>query len=303
MELARNPAANKTCHNCQRKGHFARDCPFPKKVQQVEAEASPSQPASAEGNGGNGKPKATPKPQVRRLMLNLDDFSESNEDPVCVVQMDRLDCKHFSPCVCFSACSSIGQCASVCDGASSGLCAKGPGSCACLGHSTCASASTCKVSPGEGSSLMRRVCGYIGGLISGCCVSHNAALHEPPSQERRRFDGGCVRVLSQDDELGEEVEFILDSGSDASCLPPSLQWVGKLSSTDRSKYSDAQGNPLHVSGTRRAVLTFADQDQRCSGVISETFLVAPSVETLSLLLERCTVPVLVSKTLEMGRCT
>ena len=84
---------------------------FPKKVQQIEAEASTSQPTATEGNGGNGKPKATPKPQVRRLMLNLDDFSESNEGQVCVVQMDRLDCKHFSPCVCFSACSSIGQCA------------------------------------------------------------------------------------------------------------------------------------------------------------------------------------------------
>ena len=126
---------------------------------------------------------------------------------------------------------------------------------------------------------MRRVWGYISGLISGCCVSRNAALHEPPSQERRHFDGGCVCMLSQDDELGEEVEFILDSGSDASCLPMSLQWVGKLSPTDRSKYSDAQGNPLHVSGTHKAVLTFADQGQHCSGVISETFLVAPSVET------------------------
>ena len=126
---------------------------------------------------------------------------------------------------------------------------------------------------------MRKVWGYISGLISGCCVSHNAALHEPPSQERRDLDGGCVRMLSQDDELGEEVEFILDSGSDASCRPPSLQWVGKLSSADRSKYFDAQGNPLHVSRTRRAVLTFPDQDQHCSGVISETFLVAPSVET------------------------
>ena len=66
--------------------------------------------------------------------------------------------------------------------------------------------------------------------------------------------------LSQDDELGKKVEFILDSGSDASCLPPSLQWA-----VDRSKE-----NPLHVSGTQ-AVLTFADQDQHCSGVISETF--------------------------------
>ena len=164
----------------------------------------------------------------------------------------------------------------MCDGASSGLCTKGPLSCACLGQSTGASASACKVSSGVGSSLMRSVWGYISGLISGCCVSHNAALCEPPSQESRHFDCGCVRMLSQDDELGEEVEFILDSGSDASCLPPSLQWVGKSSS---SKYSDAQGNPLRVSGTRRAVLTFADQDQRCSGVISETFLVAPSVET------------------------
>ena len=103
--------------------------------------------------------------------------------------------------------------------------------------------------------------------------------------------------LFQDDELGKKVEFILDSGSDASCLPPSLQWA-----VDRSKE-----NPLHVSGTQ-AVLTFADQGQHCSGVISETFffwLVAASVKIplLFLLLERCTVPVLISKTVEMGRCT
>ena len=34
---------------------------------------------------------------------------------------------------------------------------------------------------GESSSLMRRVWGYTSGLISECCVSHNAALHEPLS--------------------------------------------------------------------------------------------------------------------------
>ena len=82
-------------------------------MQQIEAEASTSQPTATEGNGGNGKPKATPKPQVRRLILNLDDFSESNEGQVCVVQMDRLDCKHFSPCVHVQALDSARQCVMV----------------------------------------------------------------------------------------------------------------------------------------------------------------------------------------------
>ena len=49
-------------------------------------------------------------------MLNLDDFSESNEGQVCVVQMDRLDCKHFTP-MCASvhvqALDSVHQCVMV----------------------------------------------------------------------------------------------------------------------------------------------------------------------------------------------
>ena len=83
-----------------------------------------------------------------------------------------------------------------------------------------------------------------------------------------------VRMLTERDhegpESGLEIELILDSGADASCLPLDLCDIGEPAKDglEHTPFTDAQGNRLQVSSSRRAVLNFPDS------AFTETFLVA-----------------------------
>lgn len=85
-----------------------------------------------------------------------------------------------------------------------------------------------------------------------------------------------VRMIrsAHDAREGIEIEVIVDSGADASCLPHSLSTVGVCSGRPAEFFQDAQGNPLMVHGTRRAELSYGDQP-----AFTETFLVAPHIGT------------------------
>ena len=67
----------------------------------------------------------------------------------------------------------------------------------------------------------------------------------------------------------EQVEIVLDSGADHSCLPEKYAKVGGKPATSNMVFRDAQGNPLASQGTREAKV---DLD---SVTIKERWLIAP----------------------------
>ena len=123
---------------------------------------------------------------------------------------------------------------------------------------------------------MMRLCSQLF-VVAGCCLC--AALRVPRSAEHEHIEhvhdaGVSVRMLTERDhdgpESGLEIELILDSGADASCLPLDLCDIGEPAKDglEHTPFTDAQGNRLQVSTSRRAVLNFPDS------AFTETFLVA-----------------------------
>ena len=62
------------------------------------------------------------------------------------------------------------------------------------------------------------------------------------------------------------VEIILDSGADVSCLPYEYSAVGVETQTS-GFYRDAAGNPLNVTGTRRAIVQLGDAQKTSSSEV------------------------------------
>ena len=66
----------------------------------------------------------------------------------------------------------------------------------------------------------------------------------------------CVNAVQWNDDC--DVQVVVDSGSDASCLPVSWASVGCAGGKDPNTFKDAQGNPITGSQTRMAVLKIGD---------------------------------------------
>ena len=117
-------------------------------------------------------------------------------------------------------------------------------------------------------------------VVTKCCncaalnVPQEADLQASATASNAHVDASwSVRMLtsgSHDPGAGLEIELILDSGADASCLPFDFCEVGQpaLDKLESTLFTDAQGNRLSVHSRRKAVLSFPDS------VFTETFLVS-----------------------------
>ena len=99
---------------------------------------------------------------------------------------------------------------------------------------------------------MMRLCSHLF-VVARCCLC--AALRVPSSVEHEHTEhvhdaGMSVRMLTERDhegpESGLEIELILDSGADASCLPLDLCDIGEPAKDglEHTPFTDAQGNRL-----------------------------------------------------------
>ena len=66
----------------------------------------------------------------------------------------------------------------------------------------------------------------------------------------------CVHAVQWD--ASQDIQVVVDSGSDASCLPLSWAGVGFEGGQDPNSYKDAQGDPIKGSQTRMAVLQIGE---------------------------------------------
>ena len=57
---------------------------------------------------------------------------------------------------------------------------------------------------------------------------------------------------------GQDIQVVVDSGSDASCLPLSWASVGTASDASNDSFRDAQGHPIQGSAMRTATLQIGD---------------------------------------------
>ena len=96
--------------------------------------------------------------------------------------------------------------------------------------------------------------------ISTCEFFDIAATDTDGKWDFIGFDQRMIKVRMVTPDMGTAtgiVEIILDSGADVSCLPYEYSAVG-VETQMSGFYRDAAGNPLNVTGTRRAIVQLGD---------------------------------------------
>ncbi|CAE7342207.1 unnamed protein product [Symbiodinium natans] len=228
------------------------------KVEDAAVADSSAANADTALSAAPAKSKPAAKPQVRRVTYNLDDFDESAGGEIrmvsgcdsCVESQDKVDrqSKGASGFFC-KALSIFSRCVP---------------SRWCVFHNALPSDAQSEAEHASGV-CQRDVAEHASGVCQRDVVEHASGV-TPTS--------GSVRMVQQNAEHGMEIEVIIDSGADASCLPQNLSMLGVSSGRPWEGFQDAQGNQLLVHGTRRAELRFGDQPG-----FTETFLVAPHITT------------------------
>ena len=104
-----NPAANVICHNCQKPGHYARDCWSPKVINQVETPRSPapssvgpsaSQVAGPSASQVSTHAPASQQPSVRRIEIDMTSLVSGGGSLNAVVKCEPLSASRKGFAVC-----------------------------------------------------------------------------------------------------------------------------------------------------------------------------------------------------------
>ena len=295
-----NPAASVICHNCQKPGHYARDCWSPKAVNQVETPRSPAPssvgPSASQVVGASASQVSTQVPAVRRIEIDMTSIVSGGGSLNVVSQCEPLSasCEGFAGCKTGQACLSHDAFAHV------PVVSKEFMSVARQLHSSL---------QGDQVHELRAIVpehfdmaysdadpdwhvptyqpvtprpeplGFDPSLVRFRPEPFKAATRVPAlqrfgSRQRTRKVSGCsplhkhVCMVVHDANVEEEIEVVVDSGADASCLPYAWGHVGSDGGANLEGYRDAQGNPLHAHQTREAVISFGDVSFREKWLLS-----------------------------------
>ncbi|CAE7264057.1 unnamed protein product [Symbiodinium sp. CCMP2592] len=270
---AKGSRANVVCHNCQRKGHYASECWRPR-VQQVQAQGSDTASTVAPSTVGPSASQvagsaATTTKRVARVEIDMtssafqDDAEISGhlcvltkvcpEDPAAATAQPSFAslCKSLA-----SACvdpvkphvlvPSDGDCVwTVPDEMHGATCVGWLSSARDSEYVKCKAPARNRARPGRRSRPPLQC-----EPMLHTCEAAAEQLETPPVHPLQDLS---VCAVSWAD-MSNEIEVVVDSGSDASCLPLSWAHVGRADGASLDSFRDAQGRMIRGSQMRTAVL-------------------------------------------------